>query len=164
MAAPALELLGVPKLVAHLFVFYFGILADLTPPTAISTYATSAIAGADVWRTQWLGMMLALSGFIIPFAYVYDPALLLIGASRAADPLRTAAATLGVIMLSAALIGYFRGPTRLWERALLLAGALLLIFPGAGAILPALACFVAVVLSQLRTRDVARAEDASSAS
>ena len=48
---PALELLGVPKLVAHLFVFYFGILADLTPPTAISTYATASIAGADVWRT-----------------------------------------------------------------------------------------------------------------
>ncbi len=69
------------KLVAHMFVFYFGILADLTPPTAISTYATSSIAGADVWRTQWLAMMLALSGFIIPFSFVYDPALLLINAS-----------------------------------------------------------------------------------
>ena len=122
MAAPALELLGVPKLVAHFFVFYFGILADLTPPTAISTYATASIAGADVWRTQALGMMLSLSGFIIPFAYVYDPALLLIGASVPQIALRTAAATLGVIMLSAALIGYLRGPTRLWERALLLAG------------------------------------------
>ena len=55
MAAPALVQLGVPKLVAHMFVFYFGILADLTPPTAISTYATSPIAGADVWRTQWAG-------------------------------------------------------------------------------------------------------------
>ena len=61
-----------------MFVFYFGILADLTPPTAISTYATSSIAGADVWRTQWLAMMLALSGFIIPFSFAYDPALLLI--------------------------------------------------------------------------------------
>src|SRR5207247_2517905 len=67
MAAPALEHLCVPKLVAHMFVFYFGILADLTPPTAISTYATSSIAGADVWRTQWLAMLLALSGFVIPF-------------------------------------------------------------------------------------------------
>ena len=81
MAAPALVELGVPKLVAHMFVFYFGILADLTPPTAISTYATSSIAGADVWRTQWLGMMLALSGSIIPFSFAYDPALLLINAS-----------------------------------------------------------------------------------
>ena len=111
MAAPALELLGVPKLVAHFFVFYFGILADLTPPTAISTYATASIAGADVWRTQALGMMLSLSGFIIPFAYVYDPALLLIGASVPQIVVRTAAATLGVIMLSAALIGYLRRRT-----------------------------------------------------
>ena len=64
-----------------MFVFYFGILADLTPPTAISTYATSAIAGADVWRTQWVAMMLALSGFVIPFSFVYDPALLLMNSS-----------------------------------------------------------------------------------
>ena len=102
MAAPALVQLGVPKLAAHMFVFYFGILADLTPPTAISTYATSAIAGADVWRTQWLAMMLALSGFIIPFSFVYDPALLLIerqrGAHRGAGRL---AATLGIVMLGA---------------------------------------------------------------
>ncbi|MGH2394388.1 MAG: TRAP transporter permease, partial [Candidatus Limnocylindria bacterium] len=81
MAAPALVQLGVPTLVAHMFVFYFGILADLTPPTAISTYATSSIAGSDVWKTQWTGMMLALSGFIIPFSFAYDPALLLINAS-----------------------------------------------------------------------------------
>ena len=60
-----------------MFVFYFGILADLTPPTAISTYATSSIAGADVWKTQWTAMALALSGFIIPFSFAYDPALLL---------------------------------------------------------------------------------------
>ena len=148
MAAPALELLGVPKLVAHFFVFYFGILADLTPPTAISTYATASIAGADVWRTQALGMLLSLSGFIIPFAYVYDPALLLIGASVPQIAFRTATATLGVIMLSAALIGYLRGPTRLWERALLLAGALLLIFPGGWTDAAGILCFAAVVLSQ----------------
>jgi TRAP transporter 4TM/12TM fusion protein len=152
MAAPALELLGVPKLVAHFFVFYFGILADLTPPTAISTYATAAIAGADVWRTQLLGTMLSLSGFIIPFAYVYDPALLLIGASAPQILLRTAAATLGVIMLSAALIGHLRRPTRLWERAVLLAGSLLLIFPGPASELVGLAGFAAVLVAQRRPR------------
>ena len=160
MAAPALELLGVPKLVAHFFVFYFGILADLTPPTAISTYATASIAGADVWRTQALGMLLSLSGFIIPFAYVYDPALLLIGASVPQIALRTAAATLGVIMLSAALIGYLRGPTRLWERALLLAGALLLIFPGGWTGAAGLLCFAAVLVSQRAARPVGATEGA----
>jgi TRAP transporter 4TM/12TM fusion protein len=158
MAAPALELLGVPKMVAHFFVFYFGILADLTPPTAISTYATASIAGADVWKTQALGMMLSLSGFIIPFAYVYDPALLLIGASVPQIALRTAAATLGVIMLSGALIGYLRGPTRLWERALLFAGSFLLIFPGAWSDIAGAVCFVIVLASQ---RAAARAVTAA---
>ncbi len=148
MAAPALVQLGLPRLVAHMFVFYFGILADLTPPTAISTYATSSIAGADVWRTQWLAMMLALSGFIIPFAFAYDPALLMIGASPLHVVARTAAATLGIVMLGTGLIGYLRGPTLLWERAALLVGAFLLIFPGAVSDVLGIAAFAAVWLAQ----------------
>ena len=148
MAAPALELLGVPKLVAHFFVFYFGILADLTPPTAIATYATASIAGADVWKTQLAGMMLSLSGFIIPFAYVYDPALLLIDASVPHIAYRTLTATLGVIMLSAGVLGYFRAPCRLWERAVLVAGSLLLIFPGVWSDALGAACLAVVWWSQ----------------
>ena len=148
MAAPALIQLGVPKLVAHMFVFYFGILADLTPPTAISTYATSSIAGADVWKTQWTAMTLALSGFIIPFSFAYDPALMMLGASPTHVALRTAAAALGIVMLGAGLIGYLRGPTRRWERALLLGGALLLIFPGALSDVLGVACFLTVYVSQ----------------
>jgi TRAP transporter 4TM/12TM fusion protein len=155
MAAPALVELGVPKLVAHMFVFYFGILADLTPPTAISTYATSSIAGSDVWKTQWTGMMLALSGFIIPFSFAYDPALLLINASVPHIALRTLAATLGIVMLGAGLIGYLRAPTRPWERAVLLAGAVLLIFPGVVSDLTGLACFVTVMVSQRGARRAA---------
>ena len=130
-----------------MFVFYFGILADLTPPTAISTYATSSIAGADVWRTQWLAMMLALSGFIIPFSFAYDPALLLIGAGPLHIMWRTAAVTLGILMLGAGLVGYLLAPVRWWERALLLGGAALLIFPGAWSDALGVACFVAVALS-----------------
>jgi TRAP transporter 4TM/12TM fusion protein len=144
MAAPALVELGLPKLAAHMFVFYFGILADLTPPTAISTYATSSLAGADVWKTQWMGMMLALSGFFIPFSFAYDPALLLVSGSVLHIAVRTAAATLGIIMLGAGLIGYLRAPARLWERAALLGGAVLLIFPGALSDAVGTACFVAV--------------------
>lgn len=153
MAAPALVQLGVPKLVAHMFVFYFGILADLTPPTAISTYATSSIAGADVWRTQWLAMMLALSGFVIPFSFAYDPALLLMSPSVGAIVWRTAAATLGIVMLGAGLIGYLRRATRLWERGALLAGAFALIFPGTASDLVGVACFVAVWLAQKARAD-----------
>ncbi|MBI4629362.1 MAG: TRAP transporter large permease subunit, partial [Candidatus Rokubacteria bacterium] len=148
MAAPALVQLGVPKLVAHMFVFYFGILADLTPPTAISTYATSSIAGSDVWMTQWTAMGLALSGFIIPFSFAYDPALMMIGASVVHIVLRTAAAALGIVMLGAGLIGYLRAPARLWERAALLGGAALLIFPGALGDFLGVACFALVYASQ----------------
>jgi len=159
MAAPALLQLGVPKLVAHMFVFYFGILADLTPPTAISTYATSSIAGADVWRTQWLAMMLALSGFIIPFSFAYDPALLMVNATPLEIVWRTAAAALGILMLGAGLIGYLLAPARWWERVLLLGGAVLLIFPGAFSDALGAGCFVATLLSQR----VARATSAASA-
>ena len=160
MAAPALVQLGIPKLVAHMFVFYFGILADLTPPTAISTYATSSIAGADVWRTQWTAMMLALSGFIIPFSFAYDPALLMQGATVVQIALRTTAATLGILMLAAGLIGYLRAPARPWERAVLLAGAFLLIFPGVWSDLAGLACFVVVLLSQRAARPAGATEAA----
>src|SRR5438445_2018779 len=148
MAAPALEQLGIPKLVAHMFVFYFGILADLTPPTAISTYATSSIAGAEVWRTQWLAMMLALSGFVIPFSFAYDPAILLISSSWAHIAWRTLAATLGIVMLGAGLIGWFRAPTRSYERALLLGGAALLILPGFWSDVAGLVCLAVVWLAQ----------------
>jgi TRAP transporter 4TM/12TM fusion protein len=152
MAAPALVQLGVPMLAAHMFVFYFGILADLTPPTAISTYATSSIAGADVWRTQWLAMMLALTGFIIPFSFAYDPALLLISASVPHVIWRTIAAAVGIVMLGAGLIGYFSGPLRAWERAVLLGGAALLIFPGVLGDLLGIGGLLAVGLSQRAAR------------
>jgi TRAP transporter 4TM/12TM fusion protein len=158
MAAPALEQLGVPKLVAHMFVFYFGILADLTPPTAISTYATSSIAGADVWRTQWLGMMLSLSGFIIPFSFAYDPALLLMSSSVAHIALRALMAGVGILMLGAGLIGYFQRPTRPVERVLLLAGSLLLIFPGFWTDFAGLSCLVIVLLSQRAARTAGATE------
>jgi TRAP-type uncharacterized transport system fused permease subunit len=151
MAAPALIQLGVPKLVAHMFVFYFGILADLTPPTAISTYATSSIAGADVWRTQWLAMGLALSGFIIPFSFALDPALLLLSGTPMHIVWRIGAATLGIVMLATGLIGYLRCPTRVTERVLLLGGAALLIFPGALSDLLGAACFVIVWARQAAT-------------
>ncbi len=148
MAAPALLQLGLPALVAHMFVFYFGILADLTPPTAISTYATSAIAGADVWRTQWTAMLLALSGFLIPFSFAYDPALLLIHTTPLGVILRTAAAMLGILMLGAGIVGYLWGPTRIAERLVLLAGAVLLIFPGLWSDLLGLLGFLGVCATQ----------------
>jgi TRAP-type uncharacterized transport system fused permease subunit len=96
--------------------------------------------------------MLALSGFIIPFSFAYDPALLMIGATPWQVAVRTAAATLGIVMLAAGLIGYLVAPARAWERALLLAGAFLLIFPGLLGDALGAASFVAVLLAQRRRR------------
>lgn len=158
MAAPALMQLGVPALAAHMFVFYFGILADLTPPTAISTYATSAIAGSDVWRTQFTAMLLSLSGFIIPFSFIYDPALLMINATPFQVLLRTGATTLGIYMLGAGLIGYMLVRTPPWERAVLAIGAGLLILPGSFTNLLGVASFaVVLLLQQVRVRAERRA-------
>jgi TRAP transporter 4TM/12TM fusion protein len=155
MAAPALIQLGVPALAAHMFVFYFGILADLTPPTAISTYATSAIAGSDVWRTQWTAMMLALSGFVIPYSFVYDPALLMINATPLQVLLRTGATTLGIYMLGAGLIGFMQVRTQPWERVALVIGAVLLILPGQITDLLGVGCFAVVFVTQrMRARAV----------
>ncbi len=153
IAAPALTKFGLPPLVAHMFVFYYGILADLTPPTAIATYATSAIAGADVWKTQMTAMFMALSGFIIPFSFSYDPSMLLMYKSLWGLAANTLTAAIGIVMLSGGVLGFFRIRTLIYERVLLLAGALLLIFPGWHNDLAGLAILGAVLLSQhLRRR------------
>jgi TRAP-type uncharacterized transport system fused permease subunit len=97
-------------------------------------------------------MMLALSGFIIPFSFAYDPALLLLDASLPRIAWRAVAATLGIVMLGAGLIGYLHGPTRAWERAVLLAGALLLIFPGVWSDTAGLVGLTTVLVSQRAAR------------
>jgi TRAP-type uncharacterized transport system fused permease subunit len=93
-------------------------------------------------------MLLALSGFIIPFSFTYDPALLMLNASLLEIVWRTLSATLGILMLAAGLIGYLRAPTLAWERVVLLVGACLLIFPGVWSDLTGLVCFTAVFAAQ----------------
>jgi len=131
-----------------MFVFYYGILADLTPPTAIATHATSAIAGADVWKTQMTAMFMALSGFIIPFSFSYDPSILLNSTSVWSVAEQGVTAAIGIVMLSGGVLGYFRTHTLPYERALLLVGALLLIFPGWISDLVGLVLLGTVLLSQ----------------
>jgi TRAP-type uncharacterized transport system fused permease subunit len=97
-------------------------------------------------------MALALSGFIIPFSFAYDPALLLLNASVPHIVLRTAAAALGILMLGAGVIGYLRRPTRRWERMALLVGAVLLIFPGVVSDVLGTAAFAAVWFAQRPAR------------
>ncbi|MBI4538607.1 MAG: TRAP transporter fused permease subunit [Gemmatimonadetes bacterium] len=129
LGAPALTDLGVPVLAAHLFIFYFGCISNVTPPVALAAYAAAGIADASPVRTGLTAMALAATGFIVPFMFIYGPPLLLVG-----EPLSVAmaivTATIGVTALAAAVIGYARRPLAGWERALLVAAALMLIFPG----------------------------------
>ncbi len=135
LTAPALVKFGLPPLAAHFFVFYYGILADITPPTAIAPYALSAIARSNPNRTCWAACLVALSGFIVPFLFAYEPAMLdplLVEAGSTVYRVArvTLSALVGVTMLSAALIGWLRIRTTLLERAVLAAGAVALITPG----------------------------------
>ena len=110
MAAPALLLLGVPAEAAYMFVFYFGIAADLTPPVALAAYAGAGIAGSDPMKTGITAFKLALAGFIVPYVYAYNPMLLFIEAEP--FPLIQAVLTsmIGVCLLAMCTVGYFKAP------------------------------------------------------
>lgn len=130
LVAPALTKLGMPLLHAHLFVFYFGVLANVTPPVALAAYAGAAIAKSNPSVTGVLAFRLTLSGFIIPFIWAYDPNLLFTG-----DYLATAYsmfwAICMIVGLCIVLSGYFFGVrTKLYQRLILGAGVALLIEPG----------------------------------
>jgi TRAP transporter 4TM/12TM fusion protein len=127
VAAPALLQMGVPLLVSHLFVFYFGIMADLTPPVALAAFAAAAIARASPMRIALLCVRVALPGFVVPYMIVYDPALAL----QSSDPLAIAYVTfkalVAVGLWGAAAIGYLRAPLGWPQRALAATAALLLV-------------------------------------
>ena len=129
LGAPALVSLGAPLLAAHLFIFYFGCISNVTPPVALAAYAAAGIANASPSRAGWTAMALATTGFIVPFMFVLGPPLLLIG-----HPLHIAFAIVtsmvGVTGLAAAVIGHARRPLAAWQRAMVALGACLLIFPG----------------------------------
>jgi TRAP-type uncharacterized transport system fused permease subunit len=125
LAAPAMVNLGVPMLAAHLFVVYFASMSAITPPVAVAAFAAASIAGADPLRIAMIACRLAVVGFVLPFCFVWRPALLLTG-----DPLTillALAATLaGVVALAAALEGWLARPLAGLDRAQLgLAGAAL---------------------------------------
>jgi len=129
LLVPAIIKLGAVTPAAHMFAFYFAILSAITPPVALAVFAAAGLAKANMWTTGWAAMRVAAPAYIVPFMFVYEPALLLIGdwttAAHAA-----ASATLGVVLLAAGLFGYLLRPATPWQRAVLIAAALLLIKPG----------------------------------
>jgi TRAP transporter 4TM/12TM fusion protein len=130
MAAPALTQLGVPILAAHLFVLYFGVVADLTPPAALAAYAGAGISGSNPLKTGLTAVKLAIAGFVVPFVFAYSPSLLLIDTTAFQVILITGSSILGVFSLAAAVLGYLNRKTTIIERFLLLGSAYGLLIPG----------------------------------
>jgi len=109
LIGPALQGLGIPALAAHLFIFYFAVLSMVTPPVALAAYAAAGISGANLWTTGLVAFLIAIPGFLIPFAFVFDQGLLLQGAPLHIAQVVTTA-TIGVLAFSAASGGYAFGP------------------------------------------------------
>ncbi|WP_078593934.1 TRAP transporter permease [Evansella clarkii] len=142
MTAPALAEFGIPVLVAHMFVFYFGIFANITPPVALAAFAGAGISGGDPMRTGFNALRLSLAGFIIPYLFVYNPAMLMIDTTGVATnatefgvPSAISIITIvvtsiiGIIALSSALEGYLKTEMNFLLRIVMGAGALLSIVP-----------------------------------
>lgn len=148
MAAPALSTFGVDPLASHLFVFYFGAIANLTPPIALAAFAGAGIAGSDPQRTGWISCKLALAGFIVPFIFIYKPGLMILNSSVLDIAVASVTTILAVLALAAATEGFLL--TRLnWAMRLVLIGAgVLLIFPEAVYMGTGLAAMVAVLMYQ----------------
>ena len=130
MAAPALFQLGVPPMAAYMFVFYFGIAADLTPPVALAAYAGAGIAGSDPMKTGVTSFKLALAGFLVPYIYVYNPMLLFIDVEPFYMAQAICTALIGVFLLAMFTIGYFKAHLAWYMRALAFVGAICLLIPG----------------------------------
>ena len=130
MAAPALLQLGVPPIAAYMFVFYFGIAADLTPPVALAAYAGAGIAGDDPMKTGVTAFKLALAGFLVPYIYVYNPILLFVDATPLPMIQAVITALIGVFLLAMSTIGYYKAPLMWPLRIVALVGAVALLDPG----------------------------------
>jgi TRAP transporter 4TM/12TM fusion protein len=128
LLVPAIIKLGVPKPAAHMFAFYFAILSAITPPVALAVYAASGLAKSDIWTTGWAAVKIGAAGFIVPFMFVYEPALLMIGSwPQIIQAFVTA--VIGIVFLAAGLHGYLIGPASMPQRILLVAACFCLVNP-----------------------------------
>lgn len=137
LVGPMLTKLGLVPLSAHLFIFYFGMMSMVTPPVALAAYTAAAIAKADIMRSGFAAFRFALVGFVLPYAFVLNPSLLLLSADgnlRAGHTVVSLLAVLaGVLFLAVSMAGHFQRRTGPWPRVVLFPAALaLILLPGAG--------------------------------
>jgi TRAP transporter 4TM/12TM fusion protein len=129
LLVPAIIKLGVITPAAHMFAFYFAVLSAITPPVALAVYAAAGLAKSDLWASGWAAVKIGAAGFIVPFMFVYEPALLMIG-DWPQIIMAFVTASIGIMLFAAGLHGYFITPANGWQRALLVAAGFLLIDPG----------------------------------
>jgi TRAP-type uncharacterized transport system fused permease subunit len=147
--APILIRMGVPAIAAHFFVFYFGIVADLTPPVALAAYAGAAIAQANPMKTAITATKLAIGAFIVPYVFALNPAMLFVDTSVWEVVLICITSLIGIFGVSSALEGFFLHKMKWYERILSAVGGLLLIYPGLVTDTIGLALVAAVVILQV---------------
>jgi TRAP transporter 4TM/12TM fusion protein len=159
LLVPAIVKLGVIVPAAHMFAFYFAILSAITPPVALAVFAAAGLAKADLWTSGWAAVKIGAAGFIVPFMFAYEPALLMIG-DWPTILSSCVTASIGVVLFAGGLHGYFITAAAYWQRAVLVVAGLMLIKPGlmTDAIGVALAGVVAA--SQLSARRAAQASPA----
>ena len=150
--APILVRMGVPVLAAHFFVFYFGIVADLTPPVALAAYAGAAIAGANPMKTALQSTKLAIGAFIVPYIFALNPAMLFIDTTVGEVILICITSIIGIFGVSSALEGFLLHKMKWYERLLSVVGGLLLIYPGVVTDTVGFALVAVVFLFQFFTR------------
>ena len=151
VAAPTLGLLGVQPLVAHFFVFYYGVLADITPPVALAAYAAAGMAGSDPFRTGNTAFRLGIGKALVPFVFVFAPSMLLVvdGFTWTEFITGFGGCVLGITMLAAAFSRFMLVGMRGWERVVCVLAAALMIAPEATSTLVGIAMIVPVLLRQV---------------
>jgi TRAP transporter 4TM/12TM fusion protein len=154
VAAPTLVQLGVEPLVAHFFVFYYGVLADITPPVALAAYAAAGMAGSDPFKTGNMAFRLGMAKALVPFVFVFSPSLLLVakGFTWYDFAVTFTGCILGITVLAAALSKFFLVEMKRWEQVLCYAAALLLIAPGLTPTLIGAAMTLPMLLRQIAAR------------
>ncbi|MBA2779480.1 TRAP transporter permease [Halomonas kenyensis] len=130
IAAPALiNEFGLPPMAVHLFVFYFGIIADITPPVCLAAFAGAGIARANPMKTGFTAVKLAIGAFIIPYAFIYNPMLVMVDVNPLELIIALLFSLLGIMGVSSALIGHFVRDSLPWERLVMLAAGLAMVVP-----------------------------------
>jgi len=153
VAAPTLVQLGVEPLVAHFFVFYYGVLADITPPVALAAYAAAGMAGSDPFKTGNTAFRLGIAKAMVPFVFVFSPSLILVakGFTWNDFAITFSGCVLGVSLLAMAFSRFFLVEMRRWEQALCIAAALMMVAPSLTATLVGLVVATPVMLRQFNT-------------